>query len=61
MRVEGDGMRTAVIYARFPLGEQTEDSTKAQIRKCREYATAHGLFVIGVYAKDEYFIQLADY
>lgn len=42
----------AVIYARFSSDRQTEDSIAAQVRACREYAAAHGLEVVSVYADE---------
>lgn len=45
-------MQNAVIYARFSSDRQTEASIDAQVRACKEYAAAHGLKIIGVYADE---------
>ena len=45
-------MADAVIYARFSSNKQTEDSIEAQVRACKEYASLHGLNIVGEY-KDE--------
>ena len=45
-------MKKAVIYARFSSDKQTEDSIEAQVRACREYAAAHQLDVVDVYADE---------
>ena len=45
-------MENAVIYARYSSDRQTEDSIEAQVRACREYAAAHGLQVLEVYADE---------
>lgn len=42
----------AVIYARFSSDKQTEDSIEAQVRACREYAAAHSLQVVDIYADE---------
>lgn len=45
-------MNEAVIYARFSSDKQTESSIEAQVRACREYAAAHSLHVMEVYADE---------
>ena len=45
-------MQKAVIYARFSSDKQTEDSIEAQVRACREYAAAHGLSIVEIYADE---------
>lgn len=45
-------MEKAVIYARFSSDKQTEASIAAQERACREYAAAHDLSIIKVYADE---------
>ena len=45
-------MKNTAIYARFSSDKQTEDSIEAQLRACREYAAAHGLFVVGCYVDE---------
>ena len=45
-------MSEAVIYARFSSDKQTESSIEAQVRACREYAAAHSLHVMEVYADE---------
>lgn len=45
-------MQFAAIYARYSSDKQTEDSIDAQVRACREYAAAHGLEVVEVYADE---------
>lgn len=42
----------AVIYARYSSDRQTEDSIEAQLRACREYASAKNISIVGIY-KDE--------
>ena len=44
----------AAIYARFSTGRQSDLSIDDQVRKCREYASAHGLTVRGehIYADE---------
>lgn len=39
----------AVIYARYSSDRQTEDSIAAQLRACREYASAKGIVIAGEY------------
>lgn len=41
---------SAVIYARYSSNNQREESIDAQVRACREYAQAHGLNIVNVYA-----------
>src|ERR1700732_628201 len=38
-----DPARRAAIYARVSTEKQSQLSTADQVRKCREYATAHGI------------------
>ncbi len=45
-------MKKAVIYARYSSDRQTEDSIEAQVRACREYAAAHDLHILEVYADE---------
>lgn len=45
-------MGNAVIYARYSSDKQTEDSIEAQVRACREYAGAHGLNIVEIYADE---------
>lgn len=45
-------MNEAVIYAWFSSDKQTESSIEAQVRACREYAAAHSLHVMEVYADE---------
>lgn len=45
-------MPRAAIYARFSSAKQDEASIDAQVRACREYAEAHGLTVVRVYADE---------
>lgn len=45
-------MGNAVIYARYSSDKQTEDSIEAQVRACREYAVAHGLHIVKIYADE---------
>lgn len=42
----------AVIYARYSSDKQTEDSIEAQVRACQEYAAAHNITVLEVYADE---------
>ncbi|MDR1600278.1 MAG: recombinase family protein [Oscillospiraceae bacterium] len=42
-------MKRAVIYARYSLSSQTEQSIDGQIRVCAEYAKAKGLEIVGEY------------
>lgn len=42
----------AVIYARYSSDNQREESIDAQIRACKEYAAAHSLNIIDVYADE---------
>lgn len=39
-----------VIYARYSSGSQREESIEGQLRECRQYASAHGMTVVGEYA-----------
>lgn len=43
-------INSAVIYARYSSNNQREESIDAQVRACREYAQAHGLNIVNVYA-----------
>lgn len=43
-------INSAVIYARYSSNNQREESIDAQVRACREYAQAHGLNILNVYA-----------
>jgi len=44
-------MINAVIYARYsPGSNQRDKSIEDQVRECREYAAAHGMNIIGIYA-----------
>lgn len=45
-------MKNAVIYARFSSDKQTEDSIEAQVRACKEYASAKGYNIIEIYADE---------
>lgn len=45
-------MKKGVIYARYSCDKQTENSTKAQIRECTEWAKKNDIQVIDIY-KDE--------
>ncbi len=39
----------AVIYARYSSDSQREESIDGQIRECKEYATKHGIDIVGTY------------
>ena len=45
-------MQNAVIYARYSSDKQTEDSIEAQVRACREYASAKDYKVVEVYVDE---------
>ena len=42
-------MKTAVIYARYSLDNQTEQSIKGQLRVCEEYAQKNNILILGTY------------
>lgn len=44
--------KTGVIYTRFSSDRQTEMSTEAQIRACREYAAANGIDILKIYSDE---------
>lgn len=52
MRLWGEHMERAVIYARFSSDKQSEASIEAQIRACREYAARKGLVIGEVYSDE---------
>ena len=43
-------MKNAVIYARYSSDKQTEQTIENQIRICKDYARAHNLNVVNIYA-----------
>ncbi len=45
-------MKRGVIYARYSCDKQTENSTKAQIRECTDWANKNNIEIINIY-KDE--------
>lgn len=42
----------AVIYARYSSDRQNEESIEAQVRACRDYAKAHNITVVSIYADE---------
>lgn len=45
-------MHNAVIYARYSSDNQREESIDAQVRACKDYATAKGYNIIDIYADE---------
>ena len=45
-------MKKGVIYARYSCDKQTENSTKAQLRECREWAEKNDITVIDTYCDE---------
>lgn len=45
-------MERAYIYARYSSDKQTEASIDAQVRACREYAAAHDMEIVRVFADE---------
>lgn len=42
-------MKTAVIYARYSLDNQSEQSIEGQLRVCNEYAQKNNILILGTY------------
>ena len=45
-------MKKGVIYARYSCDKQTDNSTKAQLRECREWAQKNGITIIDTYCDE---------
>ena len=42
----------AAVYTRFSSDRQSELSTQAQIRACREYAESNGIEIVRIYSDE---------
>ena len=42
-------MKKAVIYARYSIDNQTEQSIEGQVRVCKEYAERNDLLIVNEY------------
>ena len=45
-------MKKGVIYARYSCDKQTDNSTKAQIRECTEWAKKNNIQIIDTYVDE---------
>lgn len=45
-------MINAAIYARYSTDNQNPDTIEVQVKKCAEYAAAHNMRIVDVYADE---------